>query len=60
VPGEPRLRFERMFLHARRLGFTHPATGERITLDAAMPGDCQTLLDRLARLDATTPQRPAA
>jgi 23S rRNA pseudouridine955/2504/2580 synthase len=57
VPGEPRLRFERMFLHARRLAFTHPATGERITLDAALPPDCQALLDRLARLDATSAGR---
>jgi 23S rRNA pseudouridine955/2504/2580 synthase len=51
APGQPRLRFERMFLHARRLGFTHPATGERVTLEAPLPADCQALLDRLAQLD---------
>ena len=37
-------RFERMFLHARQLAFDHPATGERITLQAPMPGECETLL----------------
>ena len=37
-------RFERMFLHARQLAFDHPATGERITLVAPLPGECATLL----------------
>ncbi len=36
-------RFERMFLHARQLAFDHPATGERITLQAPLPADCATL-----------------
>ena len=36
-------RFERMFLHARQLAFDHPATGERITLQAPLPVDCATL-----------------
>ncbi len=37
-------RFERMFLHARQLAFDHPASGERITLVAPLPADCETLL----------------
>ncbi len=37
-------RFERMFLHARQLAFDHPATGERITLNAPLPRECETLL----------------
>jgi 23S rRNA pseudouridine955/2504/2580 synthase len=37
-------RFERMFLHARQLAFDHPATGERITLQAPLPAECATLL----------------
>jgi 23S rRNA pseudouridine955/2504/2580 synthase len=45
--GHTRLRFERMFLHARRLSFTHPASGERITLDADLPPECQALLAQL-------------
>jgi len=39
---------KRMFLHARELTFTHPATGARMTLEAPMPRD---LADYVARLD---------
>jgi 23S rRNA pseudouridine955/2504/2580 synthase len=42
------LRFERMFLHARRLAFDHPATGQRIELQAPLPAECATLLTRLS------------
>ncbi len=38
--------FERMFLHARELAFDHPATGQRITLNAPLPPECETLLAR--------------
>lgn len=41
-------RFERMFLHARRLAFDHPASGERIELEAPLPPECATLLGRLS------------
>jgi 23S rRNA pseudouridine955/2504/2580 synthase len=44
VPG---LRFARMFLHARRLAFDHPASGERIELEAPLPPECATLLSHL-------------
>ena len=37
-------RFDRMFLHARRLAFDHPASGQRIELEAPLPPDCATLL----------------
>ena len=37
-------RFNRMFLHARQLAFDHPASGERITLTAPMPPECDNLL----------------
>jgi len=43
-------RFERMFLHARRLAFDHPASGERIELSAALPADCSQLLSHLTEL----------
>ena len=36
--------FSRMFLHARQLAFDHPASGERITLAAPLPADCEKLL----------------
>jgi len=41
------LRFERMFLHARRLAFNHPVSGERIELAAPLPPECTQLLARL-------------
>jgi 23S rRNA pseudouridine955/2504/2580 synthase len=40
-------RFGRMFLHARHLAFEHPASGERVALDAALPAECTRLLDAL-------------
>ena len=44
VPG---CRFDRMFLHARRLSLQHPATGEVIELAAALPAECAALLKAL-------------
>jgi 23S rRNA pseudouridine955/2504/2580 synthase len=41
--GLPGLRFDRMFLHARRLAFDHPATGDRVELTAPLPAECATL-----------------
>ncbi len=40
-------RFERMFLHARRLAFEHPASSERMELEAPLPAECAALLARL-------------
>ena len=39
--------FARMFLHARELAFDHPATGERVTLHAPLPAECQALCETL-------------
>ena len=47
VPG---CRFDRMFLHARRLRFTHPANGEVLELEAPLPAECEALLQALAAL----------
>ena len=41
------LRFDRMFLHARRLRFVHPASGEPIELEAPLPAACVALLGAL-------------
>lgn len=41
------LRFDRMFLHAKRLAFDHPASAQRIDLHAPLPPDCATLLAAL-------------
>ena len=43
------LRFDRMFLHARQLRVTHPATGQTLTLNAPLPPECETLLAALRR-----------
>ncbi len=37
----------RQALHAKTLGFQHPATGERIRFDSELPEDMSHLLDRL-------------
>ncbi len=38
---------KRMFLHAWRLQFTHPATGERLALQAALPPELTHFLDHV-------------
>jgi 23S rRNA pseudouridine955/2504/2580 synthase len=35
--------FARMFLHAKRLQFVHPASGDPITCEAPLPQDCEKL-----------------
>jgi 23S rRNA pseudouridine1911/1915/1917 synthase len=42
--------FPRQALHARRLGFTHPATGEQLVFDSALPPDMHGLLANLELL----------
>ena len=43
-----RLGVARQWLHARRLGFEHPSTGEWISITSPFPADLQIALDRLA------------
>jgi len=38
---------ERPALHAARLSFTHPSTGERLTFEAPVPPDLESVLARL-------------
>ncbi|HET8731437.1 MAG TPA: 23S rRNA pseudouridine(1911/1915/1917) synthase RluD [Moraxellaceae bacterium] len=45
--------FPRQALHARRLGLTHPVTGEAMSWESPLPADMQALLDILAA-DART------
>jgi 23S rRNA pseudouridine1911/1915/1917 synthase len=40
------LGLERQFLHAARLAFEHPFTGERIDLESALPQDLASALER--------------
>ncbi|GEL58098.1 pseudouridine synthase [Acetobacter cibinongensis] len=42
------LDFPRQALHATRLGFTHPRTGEALVFEAPMPEDMQELVSALA------------
>ena len=38
---------KRQALHARLLGFVHPATGENLTFSAPIPKDMQQVVDAL-------------
>ncbi len=40
-------KLDRPFLHAARLSFTHPATGERVEFAAPLPADLQAFLNLL-------------
>jgi 23S rRNA pseudouridine1911/1915/1917 synthase len=42
-----KLGLERQWLHAMRLGFEHPTTGERIVVSSEYPQDLQVALERL-------------
>ncbi|HEX7298082.1 MAG TPA: RluA family pseudouridine synthase [Solirubrobacteraceae bacterium] len=46
TPG--RLGLERQFLHATRLAFTHPVTGQEVDVSSPLPADLQAALDRAA------------
>jgi 23S rRNA pseudouridine1911/1915/1917 synthase len=46
TPG--RYGLERQFLHAARLSFAHPATGERVDVRSPLPPDLAAALERAA------------
>lgn len=46
--GAP-VKFSRMFLHARRLRFEHPVSGEVLELEAPLPAECLKFLEVLKR-----------
>ena len=46
---EDPLHLEGQFLHARRLCFDHPSTGERMCFEAPLPEKLQEVLDQLRR-----------
>jgi len=41
-----KLGVRRLLLHARRLGFAHPVTGERISLESKLPDDMREFIDQ--------------
>jgi 23S rRNA pseudouridine1911/1915/1917 synthase len=54
IVGDPRYRgarskfpLSRPFLHAHRLAFDHPATGERVAFDSPLPPELEAALTRL-------------
>ena len=52
VAGDPeygtkgRHGLDRQFLHAARLEFTHPGTGERLSFESGLPADLEAALAR--------------
>ena len=46
-PRAAHLRFGRQALHAERLAFAHPVSGERVTVEAPVPADLDALLTAL-------------
>ncbi len=42
--GERKYGLERQFLHAHRLGFDHPASGERLSFSSELPADLEAAL----------------
>ena len=45
--GRPHALIRRQALHAARLTFDHPGTGERVSFEAALPGDIGRVLEAL-------------
>ena len=48
-----RAALKRMFLHAWRLRFEHPASGEEVSIESTLPGTCERFLDSLQALQHT-------
>mgnify|MGYP002621646107 CR=1 FL=1 len=42
-----RIRMKRLFLHAHRLSFDHPTSGERLTFESPLPGGLRAVMDKL-------------
>jgi 23S rRNA pseudouridine1911/1915/1917 synthase len=49
VYGVPEPGLERQFLHAARLGFPHPFSGERIDVSSPLPADLERFLSALSK-----------
>jgi 23S rRNA pseudouridine955/2504/2580 synthase len=49
---------KKLHLHARSLGFTHPVTGERMTLIAPLPPHMKRSWDFLGWSEADVPEDP--
>lgn len=49
-PDGQRIALKRMFLHAHQMTFTHPDTGEKMTVKAPLPEECARFLTSLERV----------
>jgi 23S rRNA pseudouridine955/2504/2580 synthase len=47
-PEGNRIALKRMFLHAHQITFTHPDTGKTMTIQAALPAECEQFLTSLS------------
>ena len=47
VYGVPEPGLRRQFLHAARLAFPHPVTGERVETESPLPADLEAALERV-------------
>lgn len=52
-PDDSTVLLARQALHARRIGFTHPVTGQRLEVEAPLPADIQAVLEALRRFRKT-------
>ena len=43
----PEIELRRQFLHAHRLGFNHPITGETMVFQSPLPDDLESVLNRI-------------
>lgn len=50
--GRGRLALDRPFLHAHRLAFDHPQTGDRVAFESPLPQDLADVLAHLRRTDS--------
>ncbi|MDB5821150.1 MAG: rluC [Rhizobacter sp.] len=53
-------RFDRMFLHARKLRFVHPSSGDVVELEAPLPAECESVLAALGTLASKPSPKPAS
>lgn len=42
-----RIKMKRLFLHAHRLSFDHPTSGERLTFESPLPGGLRAVMEKL-------------
>ena len=54
APDDDAVILERQALHARKIAFEHPSSGEPMEIEAPMPADMQAVLDVLRDRDSAS------